>query len=1052
MPDLFPPTSHRSPRPSGFGRAQTGLVLALSLSLAWSGSSAAAPVRLRMPAEGLGDALSYLSRAAGVELLFDRSQVAGRRAAALQGVFTPEQALDRLLVGAGMTWRRTAGGAYVIVAAPVRAPPPSPAPAAPVAVSEILVVGRRNLNTDIARSEDDIQPYRIIGRAEIASSQADSPEDLLRSRLGADVEALSALQAPLPNQASPRSLLDFRGLGGAQTLVLIDGRRLPNVPGQAAAGGVPQPDVNALPLFAVDRAEVLSSTAGGIYGPGATGGVINLVVRRDIEGLELSGSSGATTRGDAPTWHLDGAWGGAGPMPGGRITAAFSHAETNGLDFGDRDDVESARRLRFTRGAVGSYPPISPSINVVSSTGASLSLDAAHGSQSLNTTRTTVPLGALATPQTFGAAALADAGNQDLRLSPDGNGSNQSLLTATRTDAAILSLRQPFGGGVQFFADALLLRDEGLAHTPVYSGTTTLSPGEGGSPFLQPVGVSYPTPGLVARTHNIIDTQRLTAGLIARLGLGWTGEVDLTAGRAVLRIDAPSDRPPAGFDVFAPGAIEALAQNFSPSRNIIKAQDQLYDAATRLGGPLLQLPGGDLTATLLGEYRRETQPGETFLATGSATSPATLSKGLGQTEENISAYAELRAPLTPRSPKGGVLRGLELQVAGRVDRHTVSTPNPFAVFTDPADSSAVARARNTTIAFTLGARSAPIDGLVLRASVATGFLPPSAAQILSLRFTEPARPSGLGQPDPRRGGTSVAVEAPLTIASLGSPDLKPEVARSVSAGIVANPAALGGLRFSLDVTRIEKSREITEFASGNLAYFLQNEARFPSRVTRLPLSPGDMAKGYTGGVVTAIDTSAMSVGRAEINAVDFSVEDAFDTPVGRLRPYARATWEPSFRRREDPTAPTYQLAGFVDGPLRWRSNVGVDWNRAAWSAGLNVQIYDGYSVTYGQPGRLEKINGTANLLAQGSASVGPQAYLDLMVVRTLRLRAGDRLRSLEIRAGLRNLLDSAPPALAPSLSTLSPTTPSPGDYLGVGYSTYGDPRGRRFQVTATGRF
>ena len=1047
MPDLDSLQPARAAR----WPANLGWVLAIFIAVATPPPAwAANAIRFHIAAGPLDDALNILSRVAGVELLFDHSQVVGRRAPALQGVYTPQQALDRLLARAGLTWRETDGGAYVIRVETVSKPPAPPTPH--IAVAEILVVGRRSLNADIARSEDDIQPYRVVGHAEIAASQAETPEDLLRSRVTADGEALSALQAPLPNQASPRSLVDLRGLGGAQTLVLVDGRRLPNVPGDPALGDIPQPDINAIPLSVVERVEVLSSTAGGIYGSGATGGVVNLVLRRDIEGLELDASAGATARGDAPTWRVDGAWGAPGPLPGGRITAAFSHAQTSGLDFGDRDDVEAALRRRFARAAEGPFPPVSPSINVASSEGENLVLDAGHGGQLLGARVTMVPLSALTTPGTLAAAALTGAGAQDVRLSPDGAGAYQSLLTATRKGSAILSLRQPIGDHLQVFVDALWLRDEGFAQTPVYSGFATLNPGEGGNPFLQPVSVSYPTPGLVGHTRNTVDTERLTAGVIARLGSDWTGEVDLTAGRANLRIDTPSDQPPADFAVFAPGAIMTLAQTEAPSRTITKAQDQLYDAAMRLGGSLVRLPGGPLTITFLGEYRRETDPGRTTLTTGSAVTPFSESTDPGQSEEVASAYAEVRAPLISRSPGMGVLRGLEIQLAGRADRDAVSTPNPYAVFAGPSETGAIVKARNTTTAFTVGARTAPFEGLTLRASFATGFLPPTASQIVPLRFTVPASPSGFGTSDPRRGGMPVGVYAPVVISALGSPELKPEIARSVSIGVVLAPAGLGGLRVSVDATRIDKRREITDFASGNLAYFLLNEAGFPDRVSRLPLTNEDRAKGYTGGVVTSIDTSALNVGRAEIDAVDLSLEDTFETALGHLRTYARATWEPTFRRREDPTAAEFQLAGFVDGPLRWRANVGVDWKRDLWSASLNLQIYDGYRLTYGEPGRLQGIDGAANVLAQGSASVGPQAYLDLIITRTLRLGAGERLRLWEIRAGLRNLLDSAPPALTPNLGTLSLTTPSPGNYPGVGYSTYGDPRGRRFQVTVMGRF
>ncbi|MBH9551716.1 TonB-dependent receptor plug domain-containing protein [Inhella gelatinilytica] len=76
--------------------------------------------------------------------------------------------------------------------------------------------------------------------------------------------------------------VDLRGLGSARTLVLIDGRRVAKSPatGQAA-------DMNTVPLAAVERIEILTDGASAIYGSDAIGGVINIILRKDFEGLEV---------------------------------------------------------------------------------------------------------------------------------------------------------------------------------------------------------------------------------------------------------------------------------------------------------------------------------------------------------------------------------------------------------------------------------------------------------------------------------------------------------------------------------------------------------------------------------------------------------------------------------------------------------------------------------------------------------------------------------------------------------------------------------------------
>ncbi|MDH5540153.1 MAG: TonB-dependent receptor plug domain-containing protein, partial [Rhizobacter sp.] len=82
---------------------------------------------------------------------------------------------------------------------------------------------------------------------------------------------------------------DLRGLSGPtgtnanKTLVLLNGRRLANHAFDAAAV-----DLNAIPLSAIQRIEILRDGASAIYGTDAIGGVINFITRREVVGLDVS--------------------------------------------------------------------------------------------------------------------------------------------------------------------------------------------------------------------------------------------------------------------------------------------------------------------------------------------------------------------------------------------------------------------------------------------------------------------------------------------------------------------------------------------------------------------------------------------------------------------------------------------------------------------------------------------------------------------------------------------------------------------------------------------
>lgn len=90
------------------------------------------------------------------------------------------------------------------------------------------------------------------------------------------------------NSASSANL---RGLGADATLTLLNGHRLPY---DSALQGV---DISAIPLAAVDRIEILPDGASAIYGSDAVGGVVNVVLRRDFEGVTTSAQVGASTAG-----------------------------------------------------------------------------------------------------------------------------------------------------------------------------------------------------------------------------------------------------------------------------------------------------------------------------------------------------------------------------------------------------------------------------------------------------------------------------------------------------------------------------------------------------------------------------------------------------------------------------------------------------------------------------------------------------------------------------------------------------------------------------------
>jgi outer membrane receptor protein involved in Fe transport len=90
------------------------------------------------------------------------------------------------------------------------------------------------------------------------------------------------------------NLLDLRGLGTARTLVLVNGRR--HVPADILNNAV-SVDTNSIPNDLIERVDIVTGGNSAIYGSDAIAGVVNFVLRRDFNGIQVRGQAGVTGQG-----------------------------------------------------------------------------------------------------------------------------------------------------------------------------------------------------------------------------------------------------------------------------------------------------------------------------------------------------------------------------------------------------------------------------------------------------------------------------------------------------------------------------------------------------------------------------------------------------------------------------------------------------------------------------------------------------------------------------------------------------------------------------------
>ena len=96
------------------------------------------------------------------------------------------------------------------------------------------------------------------------------------------------------------NLLDLRGLGTQRTLVLVNGRR--HVGGDILNNAV-SPDVNTFPTDLVDHIDVVTGGNSAVYGSDAISGVVNFVLKKDFQGVQLRGQGGKSAYNDAGSYY-----------------------------------------------------------------------------------------------------------------------------------------------------------------------------------------------------------------------------------------------------------------------------------------------------------------------------------------------------------------------------------------------------------------------------------------------------------------------------------------------------------------------------------------------------------------------------------------------------------------------------------------------------------------------------------------------------------------------------------------------------------------------------
>lgn len=200
---------------------------------------------------------------------------------------------------------------------------------------EIIVTGSR-----IPRAGfDTIQPALVTSAEQIDARGYTNIGQALSELPAFGVPGNSNIGAQAGSFGAGQTFADFFSLGSQRTLTLVNGRRFvssntSSIFGPVASGS--QVDLNVIPATLVERIETVAVGGAPIYGSDAIAGTVNIIMKKDFEGLEIKAQAGLSQRGDAPEYRVNGIYGMNFADGRGNITISGEWNRATGLATSDR--------------------------------------------------------------------------------------------------------------------------------------------------------------------------------------------------------------------------------------------------------------------------------------------------------------------------------------------------------------------------------------------------------------------------------------------------------------------------------------------------------------------------------------------------------------------------------------------------------------------------------------------------------------------------------------------------------------------------------------------
>ncbi|WP_241906485.1 TonB-dependent receptor [Shewanella sp. 10N.286.51.B7] len=817
-----------------------------------------------------------------------------------------------------------------------------------------------------------IKREEITSTAPMAVFTADDIAQMGATSVDAVLQRMSASAGFAGNQTNAywtdggygSTQVNLRGLGVNRTLVLLNGRRMVN----SGTGANSSVDLNTIPVSVIERIEVLKDGASAVYGADAVAGVVNIITKDQIDGVEFQARTGMTEQGDGEQYQFDLAVGKVGERGSGYIA----------LSYDKTDAVEMTSR-------------------------APCPLTEVDGEL--------VCSGSTALPGGRGYF-LDENGNSigdEVKLLP--NGSDEYTSSDRDNYFEYFNAVQPnerfnvFASGeydltdnVQLFTEAMYThRSSTLPATPQTVSGITIPSWHESNPTENDFLLNSRRLAEAPREFNIeTDTWRVVAGLQGGLDNGWQwdaavnygsnrGSFEVTNVINNTRLGEATDYDNCSVDPNIPCADFWGEGSLTPEMLDYFLFDMMSDGGNEqlsltanLTGDLWQLPAGTMSFATGIEHRKEkgwSNPDPLAIIGEANTSQQDPITGEYTADE---VYLEAYIPLLADKP---LAKAVDLTAAVRYSH--------FDTFGSDTN-------------YKLGLQWMLNDQLTLRTTKSTAFRVPNIPELFggisqgSMNTTDPC--SDWSQLDPssnrfancQAAGVSMDFNHEGTILTDrgGNADLQPEEADTFTVGVVWDVSFIEGLNVTLDYYDIKIENAINSvngssklaacYDSANMSHPFCNDEHF--------------IRDEQTGEITYLQTQLGNAATEEVSGVDlamfyqkdfgeFTTNTSFE--VSYLDEYNLQTYE---------GAPVEERAGTIgyDGSYtKWRSNLYFDIAKDDWRFGYNIQYIGEADDQYAAAGDI-------------GDSVDAVTYHNTQLYYQLT-------RSLGFTAGIDNLFDKQAP-------------------------------------------